>query len=368
MMRRPYSRLVSRSVVVGLFGVFIGASGCEAIVGDASLNVACNGVIGVCADGWECFEGTCTICPDGVCGPVVLDGGHDTGHDVGADVGVPFDTGHDAGHDAGVDTAPPKPEAATLLAIGQDCDANTACLSGLCVSSQDLHGVAIAGTSVCSLPCCTSADCNTGGAAGNVCYPTEAGGLCVTAGAAGTCGGNCGTACCMHSDCPGAECALSTTSFGGSVPSCQPGGGGNNGDFCSQDSDCNDGVCADDGLGDTSCVSASTCCSDTDCTGSSGACQWVTVSDADGSSMPVFRSCYNMGTGNKASGEACTTGTDCVDGLCLQLPGQTASLCTQACCNDLNCSSAVARWICEPASISISADQSVTLFVCGSPS
>jgi hypothetical protein len=369
MTRHAKSRLVSRSVVLLLVSAFFVVTGCEAIVGEASSNVACIDAPGVCPDGWACVGGTCTQCPDGFCGLLGMDAGHDAGHDTGVDVTVPVDTGHDAGHDVGIDTGPPKPEASVLAAIGEGCDDNTACVSGLCVASQDLNGVTIVGAaSVCSLACCTSADCNTEGTTGNVCYPTEAGGLCINATQAGTCGANCGTSCCMKADCSGQECASSTTSFGGSVPSCQQGGGGGDGSNCNGDSDCDDGVCGSDGLGDTSCVSANTCCSDADCTGGAGACQWVTVNDADGTSMPVFRSCYDMGTGGKATGQPCTTGTDCVDGLCLKLPGQTASLCTQACCNDTNCSTAVARWICEPDSIQVSADVSVTLFVCGPPS
>jgi hypothetical protein len=348
-----------------LASAFLVVTGCEAIVGEASSSVACIDVPGACDVGWACVAGTCTECPGDDCAPLGMDGGHDAGHDVGVDVTVPVDTGHDAGHDVGIDTGPPKREASTLAAIGEGCSLNTGCMSGLCVSSQDLNGVTIVGTSVCSLPCCTSADCG----AGNVCYPTEAGGLCITATVAGTCsGGQCGTSCCMKSDCSGEECASSTTSFGGSVPSCQPGGGGGDGDNCDEDTDCDDGVCASDGEGDTECVSSNTCCSDTDCAGVGGACQWVTVNDADGSSMPVFRSCLDMGTGNKPTGDPCSDDTDCVDGLCLKLPGQTASLCTQACCNDANCSSAVSRWICEPDSLQVSADLSVTLFVCGPPS
>ncbi len=355
---------------------------CEAIVGDSlPSTIACSGnEPGICPTGQACVNGKCgppsTQCVGAGC--VILP--HpDAGHDAGADVG------HDGGQ-VGMDGPPPgmdstTPEAAppvdtgvdvpvTLGSIGDPCDV-TACAQGLlCAQSTDLPNLGIA-SSVCSLACCTDADCM-----GGTCYPTAAGNLCVTQAAAAKCGAKgCGTSCCHDSDCTTdhESCVLGSSFAGSSVSACKSndceGPCGAGGATCEADSECQNGACADVESDDCleGCECLPTCCNDNDCaTMGGGNCQWGEYADASGSSAVLLVRTCAVG-GPDMSGTGCTPGdagaTDCSGGICATF-SSGGPMCTQPCCQDSDCSSINGGWICGPYGDEAGPDTTIVLLVC----
>ncbi len=358
---------------VGL-ALLAGIGGCEVLVGDSlPADIHCaDDLASECPSGEYCSAShLCIPCLTPGCGPLVIDGGRDAGGGMDARV-TPVDAGHDTGVVPPVDAPVEAP--ATPGQIGDVCGtAGAACASGLsCLDTSNLTGLGAGAGTICSEPCCTSADC--GG--DNVCYPTTGGNLCISAALATKCTGGasaCGATCCTSSDCTSGAmdyCAIGESAGGSFTPSCTTFGGdtscdfgpcqGVSGDPCAMDSDCESGVCSCTDFDNCACAEALDCCGPSDCASAGGTCGWLEATDANNATL-VFRGCTTAG-GQTASGMACHSYTECQGTICESFTGGGDKLCSQPCCQDSDCS-AVTGWVCLPYSVPLTAG-SVALLVC----
>jgi hypothetical protein len=360
--------LLSRRLGFQLIALaFLSSVACEVLVGDTpSGPISCvPESFGTCPAGQMCAaSGTCVQCPGGNCLVTVLDAGHDStvpqaeaaAHDTGVDrhVSPPPDVGVDSGP-TGV--------------LGEACTSSARCESGLCATPGDLPALNLP-SGVCSQTCCSNADC--GG--DFTCYATPGGNLCVATTVA-NCGSTCPTSCCGASGCgSGQACGLPAS---GTSPSCQsfqgdmsicyggelPGGVG--GDACDQASDCASGLCLQTGSGICPNTCTGPCCKDTDCSmDGSSTCQWVEITDSEGTPTQYALSCEKPPKNAMMTGAACTTTggapTPCSGNVCAN------DVCTGPCCTDADCG-ALTGAKCLPYNVALGGG-TVALLVCQVPS
>jgi hypothetical protein len=246
------------------------------------------------------------------------------------------------------------------------CTSSLQCSTGICATSTELGS---GQPSVCTTPCCTSADCTSLGS-GYVCYgPGTGGNYCVSAAALGR---TPPATCCSDSDCTGGTACVATassTSVATFTCTAAPGTKGTNA-TCKTNADCASGYCAGytatNGFGETETLyaCAQPCCSSKQC-GSLDDNQLVCTDDyyppptpggATPTSGPVIPVCdlpqEGTGANNTAPtgqvGDACTKPTDCYSNQCLVLGG--ASYCSDVCCVDSDC--ATTGWVCRPTPVS----------------
>jgi hypothetical protein len=248
------------------------------------------------------------------------------------------------------------------------CTSDEQCTTGICATTTELGP---GQQSVCTQPCCTSADC----AAGFVCYGAGTGGnYCLaatslgrpaqpgTSGAGASCtrpadcrsgvcsGGKCEDTCCSDANCAnGTSCAV--TSFSGATTfACVPPPGTTTAyHSCSSNSDCASGYCQtyDTGLGTASyCVPS--CCSSKTC-GSIIGNPMLCYDDylPPATSGPVVPVCdypapSSIGSGNV--GDGCTRNSSCSTNRCLTFG--SSKMCSDVCCVDSDCGKA--GWVCRP--------------------
>jgi hypothetical protein len=355
-MRSRYVALVSAFAGVAL--VALAGGGCEAIVGNTvGTNIQCMSVTGeiVCPQGQYCVGGMCRSCPGtpGCPGP---DAGFDTGHDSGMEADTnPRDVVQDMSmmhHDAS--------ETSTLLPLGQPCSIGSACKSGVCGTSTLLSATVQTpgNASVCTKPCCTSADCDDPDVTGYICFPSVGGDYCIDptwignpsavgTGLPGTaCSGGagcrsgvcsptntCQDTCCVDGNCGNGTVCQNSGLDGMNSFNCGPSGGKvRQGGNCTG-SPCQSNLCVGSGPFYGYCIGA--CCNSGQCKtmslGGPTTCNWLEVTDADGG-VGVLRGCseaINAGAG--LPGSTCGSSTDCESGLCYK------KACTTPCCTDTDC-------------------------------
>jgi hypothetical protein len=247
------------------------------------------------------------------------------------------------------------------------CTSGEQCTTGICATATELGPNA--GQSVCTQPCCTSADCTSLGT-GYVCYgPGTGGNYCVSAAALGR---TPAATCCSDSDCTGGgACVATATSASVATFTCTtpPGTKGTN-STCKSNSDCASGYCAGyvatNGFGETENIyaCAQPCCSSKAC-GTLEENQLVCSDDyyppptpggATPTSGPVVPVCDlpQEGTGAQNTpptgqvGDTCSKPTDCFSNQCLVFG--SASYCSDVCCVDSDC--AKGGWVCRPTPVS----------------
>jgi hypothetical protein len=229
----------------------------------------------------------------------------------------------------------------TPAGLGDPCSADPDCdADAFCLAPWEHGGN---GTdSICSKPCCTSADCGSGDL---VCFPATNGyGIClppeaalqsaVGAGATGTtcaadgdcrsglCEQVCIDTCCSNADCPSSlsECLLRNDPSTGRLGFfCDtPTGTGAFGTPCTTAANCKTNTCA--GPSPATCSQA--CCSRGDCALPAETCGY----------SGGVRACYHVVTATKLDGASCTASSQCQGGVC------AGGRCTAACCTDADCS------------------------------
>jgi hypothetical protein len=349
------ARTTPRGAAGALLSALALAAGCSVIVPSELDDVRCSdeGAIGppACEPGQVCGAGRCVGCMaseacgdqvDNDCDGVTEDGCSDGGGATGGSGGT-GGAGGSAGAPTGAD-------------LGEPCDPGDQCAAGL------FCGVAgLAGPRLCTKGCCGSDECD---APGLVCFPSAGGApLCWPASAAGRAkpgvkpvgsdcaapgecrsgwcdSGTCADSCCHASDCAGAAPDCTFRNIGGAAYSgfsCGRGPGASAyQDVCfGGDSDCRSGVCTSSGF--PTCSQA--CCSTSDC----GTLLECTYAQKNGS---MIRLCFGTGhEGNLEIGEACSADAECRSGWCLS-PPSGASICTDACCRDVDCQD-VLRFACR---------------------
>ena len=260
---------------------------------------------------------------------------------------------------------------------GQPCSSNAACTTGVCGTSTIL-GSSFSGAngSVCTQPCCTSADCADGyvcfapGTGGTYCVASSSMGLGRSTPGAGTggasckagtdcrsglcgTGGTCVDTCCGDSDCTnGTACSLSSVTGQDAFLCVASSGSAGANASCDSDSDCKDGFCFDYGFDEKRCVTP--CCGSTMCgTVNLGAfgtypttCYDFTNQDDSQLGNSVVAGCVATmsNLGNGAVGATCSKDSDCASGRC----DSTAMLCTDVCCKSSDCPSG---WTCLPTAV-----------------
>jgi hypothetical protein len=193
---------------------------------------------------------------------------------------------------------------APLLAMGKNCTADKECQSGLCGTPSVLTSAILDQGSVCTTPCCTTADCP----AQFICYaPATGGNFCVAA-----------------------ERAERTPPTDG--------GGAKSGATCVASSDCRSGMCDSDGH------CSDTCCTNDDCNGST-VCKLVDLT-GPGS---IHHTAWACATPNPApavgDGVPCGGNPDCQDSNCVLLGGQNT--CDPVCCSSNDCTKVGANFVCS---------------------
>jgi hypothetical protein len=243
------------------------------------------------------------------------------------------------------------------------CTSSLQCSTGLCATSTELGS---GQPSVCTLPCCTTADCASLGS-GYVCYSAGTGGNYCVPGS--SLSGPAPATCCADSSCTGGgSCTtVSSSSTAGFQCSAPP---GNTSSYheCSSNSDCQSGFCQgyQNGLGETVNLCIPTCCSSYSCGTYESVNQFLCYDDyiPPATSGPVVPVCdYIQPSGNPSAsqskvGDTCTKDSDCFTNRCL--PFGTQHLCSDVCCVAADCK--VPGWLCEP-----TPDGTVTALRCVPP-
>ncbi len=424
--RRPL-RVRSAAAAAGMFGFALlvaAGGGCELAIGDAIPAFACNPGPDACPDNEVCDPvrhqcvPACTVasCPDGMqCSGVsrlcmmVTDasGGGTDGPDGADSAGMPDAGPAEASADvvndtaSGADTQSEAHNADSgcrgLLCA---CAGDSACDSHVCAGELNvgpgLYGAA-GNANFCTMPCCTSADCDPS----LVCYAatssTTTGNYCVPPGwlqrlsalgasiggdscntnancRSGLCaGGTCADTCCSTSQAT-TDCGSGTTCGFGAfpgiatfdqnfAPNCSQGGTGRNGDNCSTASDCASGLCVSLGPLPSSCEDV--CRSSTDCSGSGFSCSYGRFRSQN-SNTGVYAVCGQAQGGNGADGTACQHNSDCQSGFC----DSTAGLCSDVCFSEADCSPAppsVSAWHCRPEQITLQNGGGAASVLCCGP-
>lgn len=399
------------AVFSALLAVVIGEGGCEIAIGDTvpTVNV-CNGGPDPCPPGQVCDRSyhCVTACPaahcatgtmcnptNGLCEPIVTDGGmpdevtvnDSSGGDVADAVDsmteeeatTPPDTGTDTGNCPG--------------GVLCGCSGDSSCNSKLCVGQVAVgNGLyqAAGSMSFCSKACCISADCP----GGTVCYATGQGGnYCVdpawigrmpvtNTGSLG--GANCanprdcrsglcdGSSHCVDTCCSteqaANECAGGTTCNFDNFPGATAidknygafcgtvGGSGADGTSCFQNSDCASNLCAA-APNESSNKCKDACRNSSDCTGSYH-CNYV-IPPNPPTPTPVVAACFTS-QGNLTMGQTCDPANDQCKGFC----DPSSNKCTDVCFGDSDCS-AMSGWRCRDSTISVQGGGSYTILCCG---
>ncbi len=377
-------RVVALSGAVAATVLLVAGLGCEAIVSDSISGVVqCVDGPGVCPSGQSCVDGTCQVCTGAACSS--HDGGTDGSHDARPDRDVTVhDVAPDMNHDEGQDGP-------TTGQLGSTCSSNAACESGVCgnallltsyVQTPDM-------ASVCTKPCCTSADCDDPKVKDYVCFPSVGGNYCVDPmwinldggvgmGApgsdctqpsncrSGVCTvGKCQDTCCLDGQCTnGSVCQYSTLdttpSFncGSSAGSVQQGGNCGYPDY----TQCESNACltVNPYLAIEYCLGP--CCNDGECNKVSGLtgdpksiCNWNDLNDKDAGTI-MLRSCsVAINKSGLGFGAACSANSGCATDLCYQ------KVCTSPCCGVGDCPGG---YTCSYASFTLASLTTVDLQVC----
>jgi hypothetical protein len=376
-------RVASSLCALALLAVVSGP-GCEALVGGTVPGVvACQDAPGACPPGSQCVGGVCAPCATSDCSSPPLDatveagddgpGGDDDATDTQPMPDVPMSEGpfRDTNvlPDVATDEAGPP-----LQPLTGPCAGPGDCKSGVCGDQLVLGPEVIQQTpghkSVCTKPCCTSADCTDPETPGLVCYDTGIGGAyCVAPAWVGRMGppgvGSPGAACTRDSDCRSAACTMNkcedaccnpsdctngtacaytvfgprhvfacvpTTSSSAGFP-CQWASGGAGGDYCSSPTNCQGQLCTVFSS-DTICGHCTLpCCKSSECPNINGSTSYC-VYEQDTMNNDVIRACLTTtAPTGKTYGMACVMDSDCGSGLC----NPTAKVCTDVCCLDADC-------------------------------
>jgi hypothetical protein len=250
----------------------------------------------------------------------------------------------------------------TTVGIGQVCNADSECNTGLFCGEAAVLGAGIIPTNalgVCTKDCCSSTDCVE---SSFVCYSPGSGGhFCVDptkvgrtttgselAGATETLGtrcrsglsqnGHCADVCCSSSNCTnGSECGYGKLS-GHDTWMCEMGGGGGtDGSFCSGNGDCSDQVC----LG-YSCYG--NCCT----SGANSPCEsgWACVYGKIPNATDPMPICGQSKQGSSGNGVACTDASTCASNYCYDDVAKGQQYCSDVCCVDSDCGGG--GFVCRP--------------------
>ncbi len=241
--------LALAAMATAIFALLPGGGGCELVVSDALPSFTCvPDAADTCPTGSVCIPsthqcvartGTCVPgaaggCPAGMrCDAQTLRctkegaGPEDAADDQDALLAMTSDSAPDSPNvqntDAPTEDAPTTSDASPLDATADDanacrgitcsCRGGGDCDSGICAGQVTLPAALYTaiGTSICTQPCCTSADCP----GGTVCFGTGGGGnYCIAPhwiGRSGEMGeGPGGTSCTGDSDCRSGLCSMST--------------------------------------------------------------------------------------------------------------------------------------------------------------
>jgi hypothetical protein len=262
--------------------LFVGVLvGCELIVSGDLPTYTCTGTDpSSCPSGMTCNAATSTCVPS-----------TDPGNEGGPSIDAPTER----------DTSP------TLAAIGAPCTTDVACQSNLCGTASVLTSAIVTDQgSVCTTPCCTTADCPTD----FVCYATATGGnYCVAA-----------------------------TNAGRTPPN--DGGGGNAGANCTANSDCRSGLCS----ADDHCVD--TCCRNEDCNAGT-VCKFFDKLAGPAGTTHIAWACAPPNAGGNSDGQQCPSQdlTECQNNNCVLIGGQ--NVCDPFCCTTNDCAKAgLTNYVC----------------------
>jgi hypothetical protein len=247
--------------------------------------------------------------------------------------------------------------------VGGRCTDNASCKAGLlCGTSTILTAAITRSGSVCTKPCCTSADCPNG----FVCYATGTGGTyCVGAEAAGrplprgagapgsacsdpaSCrsglcaSGRCLDTCCRDGDCatgsvcgrrsmdgPGGDGGPLVTHIAWACTAPMDGGLENGDTNCVSNAECKNNNCATVPSPNRRCNPS--CCSSADCSAFGGTCIYARVNTGG----DYIKWCGSA-PGASDNGTACTdtTGAECKSRYCDVALDQ----CAKPCCTDADC-------------------------------
>lgn len=391
---------VAKVALVAASLVFVGG-GCEAIVPSDVPSFTCAALNGACPSGQACVvaTGTCiderractfTGCSDGMqC---------DSRSQVCVPAGSIDASSADAGPDTGdASTASDAPDDRTSVdgggcrSVGCPCSGSSSCDSATCGDQLTLTPelYAAAQGSVCTRPCCSSADCDPGsvcfgaGNGGNYCVPPtllarsapgqKKGGESCAAGTecrSGLCasGGSCEDTCCSAAGTTcgtGASCRFGK--FAGKAPfdshytfTCMATTAtGNPGDACGVDADCKSNLCFS-----TCQFCSSRCqqpCRSTTACRSGEACTEVLLSSLQLTTNDLGVVCFAPQTsGARTLGSSCAQDADCRSLAC----DKTSHRCTDACFADSDCA-AVSGWRCRPAIVQVQGGGSYSVLECG---
>jgi hypothetical protein len=243
--------------------------------------------------------------------------------------------------------------------MGTPCRVDGDCASKLCGTSAMLTpAITQSDGPLCTKPCCTSADCDTGfvcfgaGTGGNYCVPPQKlsraapgakspGASCATNGEcrSGRCeGSRCLDTCCSNANCAApTTCRLATVNAGVARESWNcalPPGPLDAGQSCTDQAQCSSNACLPSvGACRTSCCGKASC----EAAGFAGsACIYgLSVATND-----RFKFCGNFG--GAAAGQPCQTDPQCKSQVC----DTELRTCIEPCCLDSDC---LANQACRPA-------------------
>lgn len=322
-------------------------AGCSLIVPGEVPSYRCSGEDpSACPTGLVC-DSVALVC---VSPSSIVDGGDEQA--------VPVE---DAGPDVvGEEDAPSGPSP-----VGGSCVDDSNCASGLLCGTSTILTTAIVPTnaqSVCTRPCCRSADC----AAGFVCFPGGTGGnYCVAAGKAGrtppTTGGKsggqscadhdecrsglctasrCVDTCCEPSQCAsGTTCRIATVNAHVTWACGVPNGGAAldlNGTCLGDNARCKNDNCVQPFSATHRCTPP--CCSASDCSALGFAGNVCAYGQAG---TDQLKWCYEANAGGKAAGSSCSASADCASRYC----DAELKQCANTCCADADCAGSE---VCRP--------------------
>ncbi|HJL17731.1 MAG TPA: MopE-related protein [Sandaracinaceae bacterium LLY-WYZ-13_1] len=232
------------------------------------------------------------------------------------------------------------------LPLGAACDRDVQCASNHCFSTAALElsdSDTSGATNVCSLPCCSDADCP----ADAVCWAPGTGArACVLRSllGMGSEGVPAAQACANDSQCTGDICGLVETS-GYRDPeifmtACR-GSAGSGGRYqgCSRGGQCESGMCIETRFGGV-CTTA--CGSADDCGDTVGATPACTYRYASGTSDADWVQVCDLTLFRSDDGEGCDNNRDCIDSACID------GRCARTCCRSDQCGT---DRTCQPVSL-----------------
>lgn len=405
--------LAMAAMATAVFALLPGGGGCELVVSDALPSFTCVPdaadscpTDSVCVPSTHqcvsrsgtCVPGAPTGCPAGMrCDAESLrctKGATVAGDASGADAQPPMtpDSAPDAPGvlvmDGPTEDAPITPDASPLdstadapnacRGITCSCRGGGDCDSGICAGQVTLPAAVYTaiGTSVCTQPCCTSADCP----GGTVCFGTGGGGnYCIAphwigrsgemgegpGGTSCTGDGDCRSGLCSMNTCADTCCSSSTTNQGSECASatvCRfaafPGsnsldthetawcgaeiGSMAGGSICAVDTTCQSGKCGSFGRCEAVCRNTG------DCGGGGLACSYGLAPTLP-TNKDIVAGCVTA-TGTTANGGTCSSNADCQSAFC------DGSHCTDVCATDADCKSGLH---CRPVVVQVQGSYSV---------